>query len=47
MGNYVKRRGENKNSGAVNRPEIEVNLRLNWYCLAHEKFIIVGGLIDL
>jgi len=29
VGNYVKRRGENKNSRDVNKPEIGVKLRLS------------------
>jgi len=30
-----EKKGEDKNSRVVNRPEIGVTLRLNWYRLAH------------
>ena len=30
----------------LNRPKIGVNLGLNWYCLAHPKFIIFGVVIS-
>ena len=30
---------------AVNRPKIGITLGINWYCLAHWKIMIFGGLI--
>jgi len=36
-GELCEKKGENKNSRAVNRPEIGVILRLNWYYLEIEK----------
>jgi len=34
-GTYAKKKIENLDNRAVNRPEIEVSLQQNWYCSAY------------
>ena len=36
----------NKCCYAINRPKIGMTLGINWYCLAHPKFMIFGVVIS-
>jgi len=46
VGGYMKKRLQRCDYYAVNRPETGATSGLNWYCLAHPKFIIFGAVIS-
>ena len=45
LGVYVKKSLQICADWAINRPETGATSGLNWYCIAHWKIIIFGGLI--
>jgi len=42
-GELCEKKGENKNSVAVNKLKTGDNLQINCYCLGRQKIMIFGG----